>query len=220
MGLISLLWLVGIFYLLFVMDPLWIKMTYRGKTAEQKAVIRYFLVRGLFRKKMSDAEFDSFVLKSVPDLKQTAMDKIGLDEDQLKEIEPVHFEGFVFDKESYQKKGKDKLWRSSKYEVAWLFFSDNQIYIYKKTFSLHEKKDKEITVEYFYKDITNFSTSSEYHEVKMHNKFGKITTVDVDTQMFKLVVPGDSFLCAMTQSEYVENAIQGMKAKLREKKLM
>lgn len=220
MGLISLLWLAGIFYLLFVMDPLWIKMTYRGKTAEQKAVIRYFLVRGLFRKKMSDAEFDSFVLKSVPDLKQTAMDKIGLDEDQLKEIEPVHFEGFVFDKESYQKKGKDKLWRSSKYEVAWLFFSDNQIYIYKKTFSLHEKKDKEITVEYFYKDITNFSTSSEYHDVKMHNKFGKITTVDVDTQMFKLVVPGDSFLCAMTQSEYVENAIQGMKAKLREKKLM
>lgn len=167
---------------------------------------------------MSDAEYDAFVAKTIPDLKQRGMDKIGLDEDQLKEIEPVHFEGFVFDNDSYQKKGKDDKWRSSKYEVAWLFFSDTQVYLYQKTMSFDERKEKENTEEYFYKDITNFSTVSETKEVKQQGWNGKETTVNVDTTQFKLVVPGDSFFCAMKQNEYTESAVQGMKAKLREKK--
>ena len=33
-----------------------------------------------------------------------------------------------------------------------------------------------------------------------------------------LVVPGDKFYCSMEQNDYTERAIQGMKAKLREKK--
>lgn len=205
-------------YLKLVRDPKWVRDAYSGKNADQKAVIRYFLVDGCLRKKMSDAEYDAFVAKNIPDLKQKGMDKIGLDEDQLKEIEPVHFEGFVFDNDSYQKKGADNKWRSSKYEVSWLFFSDTQVYLYKKTISFDEKKEKEATEEYFYKDITNFSTVSESKEVKQVDKNGKEATVNVDTTQFKLVVPGDSFFCAMTQSDYAESAIQGMKAKLREKK--
>lgn len=194
-------------------DPANVRAAYEGKTPEQKEVIRYFLVDGCMRKKMSDAEYDAFIGKSVPSLKQRGMDKIGLDEDQLKEIEPVHFEGYVFDKDSYVKKGEDGLWRSSKYEVAWLFFSDTQVYLYKKTMSFDEKKDKERTEEYFYKDITNFSTVSESKEVEREGE-----KFQVDTTEFKLVVPGDSFFCAMEQNDYTESAIQGMKAKLREKK--
>lgn len=210
---------VGLFlYLKFFRDPAYVREAYAGKTKEQKEVIRYFLVDGCLRKTMSDAEYDAFVAKTIPDLKQRGMDKIGLDEDQLKEIEPVHFEGFVFDNDSYQKKGKDDKWRSSKYEVAWLFFSDTQVYLYQKTMSFDERKEKENTEEYFYKDITNFSTVSETKEVKQKGRNGKETTVNVDTTQFKLVVPGDSFFCAMKQNEYTESAVQGMKAKLREKK--
>lgn len=194
-------------------DPANVRAAYAGTTPEQKEVIRYFLVDGCMRKKMSDAEYDAFIGKSVPSLKQRGMDKIGLDEDQLKEIEPVHFEGYVFDRDSYVKKGEDGLWRSSKYEVTWLFFSDTQVYLYKKTMSFDEKKEKERTEEYFYKDITNFSTVSESKEIKRKGE-----KFQVDTTEFKLVVPGDSFLCAMEQNDYTESAIQGMKAKLREKK--
>ena len=199
-------------------DPANVRAAYEGKTPEQKEVIRYFLVDGCLRKKMSDAEYDAFVQKRVPELKQRGMDKIGLDEDQLKEIEPVHFEGYVFDKDSYAKKGEDKLWRSSKYQVSWLFFSDTQVYLYQKTMSFDEKNDKERTEEYFYKDITNFSTVSESTEVKVEGKNGKNEIQQVDTTQFKLVVPGDSFFCAMDQNDYTEGAVQGMKAKLREKK--
>lgn len=150
---------VGLFlYLKFFRDPAYVREAYAGKTKEQKEVIRYFLVDVCLRKTMSDAEYDAFVAKTIPDLKQRGMYKIGLDEDQLKEIEPVHFEGFVFDNDSYQKKGEDDKWRSSKYEVAWLFFSDTQVYLYQKTVSFDERKEKENTEEYFYKDITNFST--------------------------------------------------------------
>lgn len=200
-------------YSKFFRDPANVRAACEGKTPEQKAVIRYFLVDGCLRKKMSDAEYDAFIKKNVPSLKQRGMDKIGLDEDQLKEIEPVHFEGFVFDKDSYFKKCDDGVWRSSKYEVAWLFFSDTQVYLYKKTMSFDEKKDRERTEEYFYKDITNFSTVSESKEIERGGE-----KFQVDTTEFRLVVPGDNFSCSMAQNEYTEGAIQGMKAKLREKK--
>ena len=37
-------------------------------------------------------------------------------EDELKEIEPVHFEGYVFDKNSFSRHCEDGKWRSSKYQ--------------------------------------------------------------------------------------------------------
>jgi len=205
-------------YLKFYRDPAWVRNAYRGKTENQKEVIRYFLIDGCLRKKWTDAEYDAYVAKVIPDLKQRGMDRIGLDEDQLKEIEPVHFENFLFETDSYQKKGADNLWRSSKYEVTWLFFSDTQVYLYQKSIYLDKDNVKERTEEYFYKDITNFSTVSESKKVSVKDGKGNVQKFDLDTTQFKLVVPGDSFLCAMEQNDYTERAIQGMKAKLREKK--
>lgn len=206
-------------YLNFLRDPSHVREACQGKTPDQIKVIRYFLEEGcMSRNTMSDAEYDAFVQKALPDLRQRGIDKIGLDEDQLKEIDPVHLEGFVFDKSCYVKQGDDKLWRSSKYQVSWLFFSDTQVYLYQKTMSFDEKKEIERTEEYFYKDITNFSTISESEEVKVIGKNGKYETRDVNTTQFKLVVPGDSFTCPMEQNDYTESSIQGMKSKLREKK--
>jgi hypothetical protein len=207
-----------IYFKLFC-DPSDVRAAYKGKTPDQKAVIRYFLIDGCLRKKLSDAEYDALVLKFVPDLKQQAMDKIGLDEDQLKEIEPVHFENYVFDTANYSKKGDDGIWRSSKYQVTWLFFSDSQVYLYQKTMSFDEKKDEERTEEFFYKDITSLSTITTLNEVKLHGKKGMEEVLQVESTQFKLVVPGNSLFCAMTKNDYTESAVQGMKAKLREKKL-
>ena len=41
---------------------------------------------------------------------------------------------------------------------------------------------------------------------------------NVDANRFAIIVPGDKFYCSMDQNDYTERAIQGMKAKLREKK--
>ena len=151
---------------------------------------------------------------------EKAINKIGLDEDEIKEIDPVCLEGYRFEN-AYQKYGDDKLWRSSKYEVTWIFASDKQLYVYSYQFNLDEDGKRERTEEYFWKDITNFSTITETREVGVDwdSKKGEYTSrKNIDTQDFAIVVPGDKYICAARQDESVETAIRAMKAKLREKK--
>lgn len=173
------------------------------------------------KKPISDSEYDQMVLDFLKsnDYKQKALNKIGLDEDQVKEIEPVHFEGFLYDKQSLAKQGDDGKYRSSKYQVSWLFFSATQVYLYQNTFNMDEDGTKEVTEEYFYKDITNFSTSSDTVETPFYDKDQGINVLmNVDSNRFAITVPGDKFYCSLEQTDYTERAIQGMKAMLREKK--
>jgi hypothetical protein len=198
------------------------KQRFKGRTPEQKKVLRYFMVDGCLKKTVKDAEYDALLAEQIAKLniKQKAMNKIGLDESQLKEIEPVHFENFFFDgKKNFSKKGKDGKWRSSAYQISWLFFSASQVYLYQYTFHMDEDGKKERTEEYFYKDVTSVSTTSDTVETLVwDSKTGAEKTVNIDSTRFKLVVPGDSFYCAMEQNDYTERAVQGMKTKLREKK--
>lgn len=204
-----------------------IKKLLKGRTPEQQSVIKYFVGGGgCLSRGLSDEQYESLVqakAKSM-DFKQKALNKIGLDESQVNEIEPVHFEGFYFDeKKTYAKWGKDRKWRSSAYQISWIFFSATQVYVYQYTFNMDEDGKKEATEEYFYRDITNFSTSSDSVEKEVLDKISckgeaTYTRKTVDTNRFALVVPGDKFYCSMEQSDYTERSIQGMKAKLREKK--
>jgi len=204
-------------------DSPWVKNRIKGRNADQQAVIRYFCNEPacLSKKPISDEEYEEMVSNylSSNDFKKKAMNKIGVDEDQVKEIEPIHFEGFRFGKNSLSKQGDDGKWRSSEYQVTWLFFSDNQIYVYQNTFFMDEDGRKESTEEYFYKDITNFTTVSDTTETPEYDtKSGKTELVNVDANKFAISVFGDKFYCSMEQNDYTERAIQGMKAKLREKK--
>jgi len=208
-------------------DPAILKERSKNRPENQKKALRYFLVDktgclGFLKKTVSDQEYDALV-QSVLDSfnsKQKALNKIGLDESELKEIDPVHFEGYVFgDNNSFAKSGADNKWRSSKYQISWLFFNASQVYLYQFTFNLDEDGKKEATEEYFYKDITNFSTSSDTVETPYWDDKQKKTLLEnVNTNRFALTVPGDKFYCAMEQNDYTERAIQAMKAKLREKK--
>ena len=199
----------------------------KGRTTDQQQVIKYFMgAGGCLSKGLSDSEYDSMVQRIAKgtDWKQKALNKIGLDEDQLKEIDPIHFEGYYFDeKKTYAKYGDDRIWRSSAYQISWLFFSADQVYLYQYTFNMDEDGKKEHTEEYFYKDITNFSSTSDTVEKQVPETSGcnnktEWVNKSVDYTRFALVVPGDKLYCSMTQSDENETAIQGMKAKLREKK--
>ena len=203
-------------------DSEWVKERIKGRTDSQKAVIRYFCNESacLAKSPISDAEYDEMVAQVINsyNFKQKALDKIGMDEDELKEIEPVHFEGYQFEK-AFSKQGDDNKWRSSKYQVSWLFFSTNQLFLYQYTFNLDEDGKKEETEEYFYKDITNFSTSSDTVETSVYNKkTNKNELINVDSNRFAITVPGDKFYCSLEQSDYTEQSIRGMKSLLRDKK--
>jgi len=207
------------------------KKLLKGRTPDQQKVIKYFYDdKGCFKKIISDEEYESMVMakaKSI-DFKQKALDKIGLDESQVSEVAPIHFEEYYFSEEkdrtkTYAKPGKDRLWRSSAYQVSWIFFSSTQVYVYQYTFNMDEDGKKEDTQEYFYKDITNFSTTSDTveKEVPVKTSCSGNTTyarTSVDTNRFMISAMGDKLYCAMKQNDYTEKAIQGMKAKLREKK--
>ena len=90
---------------------------------------------------------------------------------------------------------------------------------------MDEDGKKERTEEYFYKDITNFSTSSESEEKESWeagkgclNQVPTVSRKNVEHDLFKLIVPGDQFLCDMVNNSEAESKIQAMKQKLREKK--
>lgn len=99
-------------------DSEWVANRIIGRNDEQKAVIRYFCNEPdcLSKKPIDDSEYDSMVQSVLNkfNFRQKALEKIGIDEDQLQEIEPVHFEGYQFDKTTLSKQGEDNKWRSSK----------------------------------------------------------------------------------------------------------
>lgn len=196
----------------------------RGRNAAQQETVKYFCYSTgcLFNRKLiTDVEYDEMVEYVVGqfDFKKMALQKLGLDEEQIKEVEPVHFEGYVYDNKVLCKKGVDTKWRSSKYQVSWLFFSSEQVYLYQYCFSMNDDEKKESTIEYFYKDVTKFTSSTETVEVSVYNN-NKDTyeTVKINANLFSIIVPGDEFHCSLDKSDYTERAIQGMKALLRDKK--
>ena len=203
-----------------------VKRLSQGRTSDQKKVIEYFFgAGGCLKQTLKDEDYQGMVstVASGTDWRKKALDKVGLDIDQVKEIDPVHFEGYRYDEKTFARWGKDGVWRSSAYQISWLFFSSTQVYVWQYTFSMVDDTKMERTEEYFYKDVTNFSTVSNTIEKEVIDKVqcNGVTTYhrkNVDSTEFALVVPGDKFMCSMSQSDKTERVVQGMKAKLREKK--
>lgn len=194
-----------------------IKQACMGKTEEQKKVIEYFCKQeGCLSKNMTDDEYMQLVFRKRDSMnfRAKALSKIGLDEEEVNEIPPAMFQGFVY-KNAYAKKRANGQWVSSAYQVAWVFFSSTQVYIYRHTFNMDEDKKNESTDEFFYKDVTSFSTSSETETAHglSDNKF------EVETNKFCMVVPGDKLFVSMDGVTDSEAIIQAMKQKLREKKM-
>ena len=193
----------------------------KERNADQKKVIRYFLNNGCVSKHISDQEYQKMLDRRLAqfDFRKMALDKIGLDESELQEIAAVTFHDWLVDKTTYGRQGKDYKWRYSGYQVSWLFFSSTQVYLYQYTLYMDCDEKKEVTNEYFYKDITSFNTSSDTVEVRYYDtKKKKDVLKNVDATRFCLVVPGDKMYCAMQQTPESERAVQAMKTKLREKK--
>ncbi len=212
------------------------KMLLKGATPDQKKAINYFIPDtgciGAIKNLLSpvkDEDYDKLVNKLVNESNsyKRAIDKIGLDESELQEIPPVTLYGFatstdkmkvyskVLDSEKYEGWGT---YRSNVYVITHLFFSDTQVYMYQLTLNTMKNEKKERTEEYFYKDITNFSTTTDTEEAFKFKKgcFGGMDRVSTEVQKFGLIVPGDKFFTSTVGD--IEPQVKAMKNKLREKK--
>lgn len=94
----------------------------QGKTKTQADVITYFKREGCGAKTITDSQYYDIVAsaRSHYNSIQKALDKIGLDADEVREIPPVYFEGFRGEN-AYTKQTASGRWVSTTYEIAWLF---------------------------------------------------------------------------------------------------
>jgi hypothetical protein len=182
--------------------------------------------KGCFPKKhpfVSDAEYDALVASIIQrlDPKSKGLAKLNIDQSQIEKA--IHFENYKYygmDEGSpgpfFWKIGEDGSFRSSVYEVTWLFFTQNQVLAYQLTLSSDWEKHDERTFEYHYKDITAFSSKTIQEDVIEDSKKEYRTVSNI----FQITVPGDDFKVALNNKpdKEEEDAIQAMKAMLREKK--
>lgn len=209
------------------MDKSAVKKLCKGRSADQQEIIHYFYdERGCLNKGIADSSFDSNMNRQIAalNLKNKALNKLGVDEDQVKEVEPICLVGPIYDK-GVRRRGADNVNRYSVNQITYIFCSSDQVYVYQYTINLDSDEKKERAEEYFYKDITNFTTIDDTEEFAFEVTKGgcmpktERQRIKVDTNKFKIAVPGDDpFICAMIPNDETEGQIQALKAKLREKK--
>lgn len=202
-----------------------------GKTPEQQAIIKFFYgAKGgclSSDKGMTVEEYRKKVRERIASLntKEMALRKLGIEEEEVKEIAPVTFEGYIFnDKvDNLVARATANTWVSSEYMITWLFFGEREVFIYQYSFSMTSDSKKENTMQYFYQDITNFTASSETYQKIIAEPSGcmgsaQYMQVSANSDEFKIVVPGDTLRCSMTPTDFTDAAIRGMRNKLREMK--
>jgi hypothetical protein len=186
--------------------------------------------KGCFPKKkfklVTDAEYDALVESIVQrlDPKNSGLKKLGLDQSEIEKT--ISFKNYVFKFKNritgeaeytpFWKFGEDGRFRSAIFEVTYLFFTRDEIAAYQLPLSSDWEKHDENTFEYHFKDITSLRTNTlQQDEIENGEKVYK--TVENE---FLIIVPGDSFSVSLNvnPTKEEEDAIQGMKSLLREKK--
>lgn len=238
----------------------------RGKTKEQKKIVRYFRCTGFWGMffRISHSVFDSLLDRKAEEvtsqIAKRALEAHGMDVDEVKEIPPIFVEDYYLGS-PYFKWFRDNTFRASKYQMSYLMFSEKQIYAYSYIFDMASADTDEQTKEFFYEDITSIDIVKtqrdrlaprplEYiiggiacliigfllilygfsESMSLLGFIGFLVLIAgviltwfrgfsrrlVDGLSLRVTVPGDEFVCAVNPDNI--EAIQGMKAKIREKK--
>ena len=203
----------------------------KGRTKEQKKVIKYFTETGCLSSSMTDDAYDALIATRMQafDYKKKALYSLGIDESQVSEIPPVCFHGYVFEDprleanniEIRTKRGADEEWRSSAYMITWIFFGDDEVYYYQEVFCMDSFCGWSMTDEFFYKDIVNFYTvTSLTEDLLIRGCLGRNSVrIQRATHSFAIAVPDQQKLCTLDLTERNLAIVQGMKNKLRDKKM-
>jgi hypothetical protein len=172
---------------------------------------------------VTDNDIDKVCENHLKNLKSMAINKLGIDEDQVEEAPPISFCWYHYDalmqvKPQY-KMGADGTLRSSHYKGLIYLFSAEQIYYYEYRFSLLEDKKQEMTDEYFYNDVVSVSTKSDIITYGDENATFGGTVHSVNVETFTLTTSGGTSVGATLRNiEDAQDTINAMKNLLRSKK--
>ena len=217
----------------------------KGKTEDQCKCIDFFLGTadtqaansgcGCLKKAVSGGwsidDYCAHVDKIVNslNLKQRAIEKIGLDESQISEIPPILLSSFRRGENLYYKTNANHTkFVTNKYSVTWIFFSATQIYTYTYEFDTTSDNSLENTRDFFYSDVTCIRTEHEVeeniYEVNAKGcgcskpKESKYVHQNRHWDTLQITVPSDSYSFYCRTNETIEQSIQAAKAMIREKK--
>ena len=232
-------------------NKLMLKMLKRGKSVDQCKAIDYLyapdeaLSKGCGGKKKKGGCFGSSawdmddyinhvdMIVNRLDLKNRALQMIGLDESEISEIPPIVLYSFQYKGDGVVIKSEESeienIYRnvSNKYNVTWIFFSRTQIYAY--TYYLNTISDNafEKVENFFYKDITCIRTSHEVEECIIERKEGCGCFKKKESQYYHanqeydaltVVVPDASYSFNCFASESVKESIRRATDLIRQKK--
>lgn len=214
-----------------------------GKTQEQKKIIDFFMsgVEGCLNggsifSSMKIEEYEGMISNrlSQMNLKEKAIEKIGLDESEISEISPVVLSGYIwedFDHDDWDDivliQTKNERVVSSRYSVSWLFFSQKQMYCYTYTFDMISDRIWEESMEFFYQDITCLKiNNSLVQKIEDKNQMGcgclktgkKAESYSYYVDELEIVVPGRSFSFAMRNNSKLAKSLLAARNMVREKK--
>lgn len=161
---------------------------------------------------VTDEQYDQSVYSYLGNVKEKALNKLGIDASEVQEIEPIQFSSFRYAGCSKAKKGEDNFWRTDVYESITMFFSANEVHCYTLNYNTLEKKQTESTDVYFYSDIVSVSTSSEETKLGFLNE-------TVNYEAFKLTTAGGTSLSiGIKDQDNAQRSINAMRQLLRAKK--
>ncbi len=167
-------------------------------------------------KVMTDEEYEKLVNKKIEslNLKKLGAERLNIDLEQIKEIEPIILKDKVLDKTSLRVYNpKDKSIHSSTQNVIVIYFTDEQLLAYKIQFDMCCNAKKEWTSEFFYQDVCDVS-SYEYSNIYLVNNI----RFDVNELKFEIISTNSSIGFVMNGAPSSNQSIQAMKQKIRDKK--
>lgn len=156
----------------------------------------------------SDEEIDAAVANELQTVRDRALAKLNLDEEEVQEIEPLFFHSYDYNK-TLIKRGKDQRYRSSKYEAVMFFFAENDLHCYTYQFSLVEDWKREATDVYFYKDLVSMATQTEYIT---------LPGLRFDYEYFKLTTTGGTTISCNIHAAEAQRSINAMRQLILAKK--
>lgn len=177
----------------------------------------------------SDAEIDAQLGSLATDIKERALKKLGIDEEEVSIAPPLFLKGYAFWKSRlgdvanmklYDVRGKDGVWRSPECVLTAWFFSEDQIHYYARTVSLVSDSYKESTEEFFYKDVVSVKTDT-LEKPWIDPKTGR-ESKDYKTRWLAFMLRnsgGETTECACDSSDEADRCVSAMRNLIKQKKL-
>lgn len=160
---------------------------------------------------LAGGNYDKLVNQMITTLGSNAREYLGLDSSEIDEIEPISFEGYKYSGASrIRKDPEDGRWRSDLYERVTVFFTKNEIHLYKVFLNTLSEKITETTDVLFYDDVVSVSTKNEVEKIGNNN---------IEYISFNLVSKGgNNISIALDGNDTRQRSINAMRAMIKEKK--